>query len=139
MTSDLPHTLLADLLRSLRGIAGVTDHPPLGEVADAVERTLRELAPDAPLRDTDAELLRTACALFRRASSELRARGKFESASAEVDRFARAVATSNAQVPDRETPVIRVEELFYTDAGPHLVSRAARRRAAPRRGSARRW
>jgi HPt (histidine-containing phosphotransfer) domain-containing protein len=30
-------------LRSLRGIAGVADHPPLGEVADAVERTLREL------------------------------------------------------------------------------------------------
>ena len=112
-------------LRSLRGIAGVADHPPLGEVADAVERTLRELAPDASLRDTDAELLRAACALFRRASSELRARGKFESSAAEVDRFARAVATSNAQVPERETPVVRVEELFYTDAGPHLVSRGS--------------
>jgi len=110
-------------LRSLRGIAGVADHPPIGEVADAVERTLRELAPDAPLRDTDAELLRAACALFRRASSELRARGKFESTSAEVDRFARAVATSSAQVPERETPVVRIEELFYTDAGPHLVTR----------------
>src|SRR5262245_50514853 len=40
-------------LRSLRGIAGVADHPPLGEVADAVERTLRELAPDASLQDTE--------------------------------------------------------------------------------------
>ncbi|HSA54901.1 MAG TPA: Hpt domain-containing protein, partial [Gemmatimonadaceae bacterium] len=28
-------------LRSLRGIAGIVDHPPLGEVADAVERALR--------------------------------------------------------------------------------------------------
>ena len=112
-------------LRSLRGIAGVADHPPLGEVADAVERTLRELAPDASLRESDAELLRAACALFRRASSELRARGKFDSTAAEVDRFARAVATSNAQVPERETPVVRIEELFYTDAGPHLVSRGS--------------
>jgi hypothetical protein len=63
--------------------------------------------------------------LFRRASSELRARGRFESGAPEVDRFARAVAAAGAQVPEREVPVIRVEELFYTDAGPHIVSRGS--------------
>ena len=118
------HTIIKDVvnrLRSLRGIAGVADHPPLGEVADAVERTLRELTPDAMLRDADTELLRAAAALFRRASSELRARGRFESNSAEVDRFARAAASMNATEADREAPVVRVEDLFYTDAGPHIV------------------
>lgn len=120
-------------LRSLRGIAGVADHPPLGEVADAVERTLRELAPDAVLRDTDVELLRAACAVFRRASSELRARGRFEAASPEVDRFARAVAAAGA-TPSVEAPVVRIEELFFTDAGPHIVRRGS---APPRSAEAR--
>ena len=117
-------------LRSLRGIAGVADHPPLGEVADAVERTLRELAPDAVLREVDAELLRAAIAVFRRASSELRARGRFESASPEVDRFARAAAAA-APTPAAEAPVIRIEELFFTDSGPHIV----RRGSAPARSA----
>lgn len=118
-------------LRSLRGIAGVADHPPLGEVADAVERTLRELAPDAMLRDADTELLSTATAVFRRASSELRARGRFESSSEEVERFARAAAAAGAAPVEHEASVVRIEELFYTDAGPHLV----RRGAAPSRSA----
>lgn len=112
-------------LRSLRGIAGVADHPPLGEVADAVERTLRELAPDAMLREADTELLTAATAVFRRASSELRARGRFESTSPEVERFARAVAAVGPAPVGPEAPVVRIEELFYTDAGPHLVRRGA--------------
>jgi len=126
LTSDV-----VNRLRSLRGIAGVADHPPLGEVADAVERTLRELAPDAMLRDADVELLRAAAAVFRRASSELRARGRFESTAAEVDRFARAAAAAGPAPVGRETPVVRIEELFYTDEGPHFV----RRGTAPSRSA----
>ena len=61
-------TDVVNRVRSLRGIAGVSDHPPLGEVADAVEHTLRELAPDTVLRETDTEVLRAAVDLFRRAA-----------------------------------------------------------------------
>lgn len=121
-------------LRSLRGIAGVSDHPPLGEVADAVERTLRELAPDATPDEADVELLRSAAAVFRRASSELRARGRFESSAAEVDRFARAASAAVSTIESREGPVLRIEELFYTDEGPHLVRRGP---APPRSAEAR--
>jgi hypothetical protein len=119
------HGLVNDVvnrLRSLRGIAGVADHPPLGEAADAVDRTLRELAPDSVLRDTDTELLRAAAALFRRASSELRNRARFDSTAPEVDRFARAAAAVSAPALS-DAPVVRIEELFFTDAGPHLVRR----------------
>ena len=110
-------------LRSLRGIAGVSDHPPLGEVSDAVERTLREIAPDALLRESDLELLDAAAAVFRRASSELRTRGRFESSAPEVDRFARAAAALGPAPVPAESPIVRIEELFFTDAGPHLVRR----------------
>lgn len=110
-------------LKSLRGIAGVADHPPLGEVADAVERALRELAPDALLSEADTELLTAAAGVFRRASSELRARGQFERTTGEVDRFARAAAASASPASLSEAPIVRIEELFFTDAGPHLVQR----------------
>ena len=119
------HRLVNDVvnrLRSLRGIAGVADHPPLGEAADTIERTLRELAPDSVLRDTDTELLRAAAALFRRASSDLRVRGRFDASAPEVDRFARAAAALAAP-PMGDAPIVRIEELFFTDAGPHLVRR----------------
>lgn len=109
-------------LRSLRGIAGVADHPPLGDVADAVERTLRELAPDAVLRDSDVGVFRAAIAVFRRASSELRVRGRFEASAPEVDTFARAAAALSAPTVG-EGHVVRIEELFFTDAGPHIVRR----------------
>src|SRR5687768_276529 len=135
------HGLVNDVvnrLRSLRGIAGVADYPPLGEAADAVERTLRELAPDSVLRDTDTELLRAAAALFRRASSELRNRGRFDATAPEVDRFARAAAAVSAPAMS-DAPVVRIEELFFTDAGPHLVGVARRRCAAPKPGSGKRW
>lgn len=111
-------------LRSLRGITGVSDYPPLGDVADAVERVLRELAPDAILADADLEVFAAAAAVFRRASSELRARGRFEPGTPEVDRFARAAAVAAPQ-PSGDAPVVRIEELFYTDAGPHLLQRGA--------------
>ncbi len=128
LANPVARSLIDDVvnrLRSLRGIAGVADYPPLGEVTDAVERTLRELAPDAALRDSDTELLTAAAAVFRRASSELRARGRFESAAADVDRFARAAASSSPPPIPREAPVVRIEELFYTDEGPHLIQRGA--------------
>jgi chemotaxis protein histidine kinase CheA len=114
---------IVNRLRSLRGIAGVADHPPLGEVADAIERTLRELPPDAVLREADTALLNAAASVFRFASSELRARGRFETTAPEVDRFARAAANTSPAPAARETPVVRVEELFYTDEGPHLIRR----------------
>jgi len=111
-------------VRSLRGIAGVADHPPLGDVADAVDRALRELAPDALLADNDAELFRAAAAVLRRASADLRARGRINLASGEIARFARATAAP-AETTPAVASVVRIDELFYTDAGPHLVERGA--------------
>lgn len=109
-------------LRSLRGIAGIADHPPLNDVADAVERTLRELAPDAIPSEADFELLVAAAGVFRRASSELRSRGRFERDCAEVERFGRAAAARPAIAGP--VHVVQVDELFYSDAGPHVVRRA---------------
>jgi hypothetical protein len=111
-------------LRSLRGIAGVADHPPLGDIADAVEQALRLLPPDALLSDRDTELLNAAAALFRRASSDLRGRGRFDRSTPEVERFARAESAGAPAWREAE-PIVHIEDLFFADAGPHVVQRGS--------------
>ncbi|HEX6317124.1 MAG TPA: Hpt domain-containing protein [Gemmatimonadaceae bacterium] len=122
---------LVNRLRGLRGIAGVADHPPLGEVTDAIERVLRELAPDAMASDAEVTMLRAAAAVLRKASTDLRTRGRFESGASEIDAFARAAAALAPSPVGGEGPIVRIEDLFYTDAGPHIV----RRGPAPRRSA----
>lgn len=111
--------------RTLRGIAGIADFAPLADVADAIDKTARGLMPDAPLSDGDAELFRSAAVVLRTASDRLRSGGVPHEVD-EVARFARAVTARDARTsaPEPER-VMRIEELFYGDAGPHVVQRAA--------------
>jgi chemotaxis protein histidine kinase CheA len=122
---------LVNRLRGLRGIAGLADHPPLGEVTDAVERVLRELAPDAMTSDAEVNMLRAAAGVLRKASTDLRTRGRIESGATEIDAFAKAAAALAPSSVAAEGPIVRIEDLFYTDAGPHIV----RRGPAPRQSA----
>ena len=109
--------------RTLRGIAGITDYPPIADVADAVERTARRLMPDAPLSSEEREVFQAASAVFARAADQLRAAGRFEPPVEESDRFARALSALEAPSAPAP-PVVRIEQLFYADEGPHVVQRA---------------
>lgn len=109
--------------RTLRGVAGVANYPPLADVADAVERVGRRLMPDAPLSTEEIEVFSAAAALFRQATDHLRSTGHHEVPQAEVERFARALAALDAPRPSTP-PVVRIEQLFHPDAGPHVVERA---------------
>ena len=129
------HRVLAEVLSRVRimlGIAGLQEYPPLGEVCDAVERTARGTMPDAPLSDSETELFSAAAALLRRASDELRTRIAPDRDSPEVRRFAAAmtVVEPRGESPER---VVHIEELFYRDAGPHLVTRSATPAVTPER------
>jgi HPt (histidine-containing phosphotransfer) domain-containing protein len=117
-------------VRSLRGIAGVADHAPLGDVADSVETGLRSLSPDAPLTETEGELFRAAAALLRRASADLRARGRINLASGEIARFARASAAPDTRL-ESGPQVVPIDQLFYSDTGPHVVERGGASAPAP--------
>ncbi|MCC6929263.1 MAG: Hpt domain-containing protein [Gemmatimonadaceae bacterium] len=112
--------------RTMRGIAGIADFPPLADVADAIDRTARALMPDAPLADAEAELFRAAADVLRQTSSRLRDGASVDPGAPEVARFAHAVTRLDAP---RETPsperVIAIDELFYGDSGPHIVQRSA--------------
>jgi hypothetical protein len=82
--------------RTMRGIAGIGDFPPLADVADAVDRTARALMPDAPLADREIELFRAAADVLRQTSARLREGETPSAESPEVARFARAMSALDA-------------------------------------------
>jgi chemotaxis protein histidine kinase CheA len=112
--------------RTLRGVAGIGDYPPLADVADAIDRTARTLMPDAPLAPADVELFRSAADVLRQTSSRLREGRPADPRAPEVARFAHAVsalADASASAFERP-PIVRIDELFYADPGPHILQRA---------------
>lgn len=129
--------------RTMRGIAGIADFPPLADVADAVDRTARALMPDAPLAEHDVELFRAASAVLRQTSARLREGEPLAGESPEIARFARAVraleAASGAPAsaapagpqaggpaaPVGDGQVVPIDTLYFSDTGPHILQRAA--------------
>ncbi|MFL5575037.1 MAG: Hpt domain-containing protein [Gemmatimonadaceae bacterium] len=111
-------------VRALRGVAAVKDLPPLGEVVDAVERAAKpaELGGGAP-GPAHLALLAAAASVLRRVSAELLAGRRPEAAAPDVERLAAAAAALEAQAPDAER-IVPIAELFFADAGPHVVVRA---------------
>ena len=111
--------------RTMRGIAGIGDFPPLADVADAVDRTARALMPDAPLADREVELFRSAADVLRRMSARLRDDLPQPPDAPEVARFAAAAQALADERPTAESvPIVPIDRLFYNDGGPHVVQRA---------------
>lgn len=113
--------LLEDARRrtgALRGVAAVTDHPPLTELLDALDAGLR--AAQVPLARGGQTTLHNASRLLRRASEDLRAGRRLTSDTewrATTDAAASLAATT-------EESVVPISQLFHDDAGPHVVEAA---------------
>jgi chemotaxis protein histidine kinase CheA len=118
-------------VRTLRGIAAVNELPPLGDVADILERSIVALPPAARHADPQRELLAAAVAVLTRASEELRSSGKPTISTPELARFA-AAATSVAQPPmAAEDDIVPVQQLYFSDAGPHVIHKGSAPDASP--------
>jgi len=116
-------------LRALRGIAAIRDVPPLPDVLEAADEAIRPLeVQQGELTPAHRELLEGAATMLRDAARALRgtgaaggplgplalspdASGRFEAA---LSRFVDADA--------ERTRIVPVSELFFDDAGPHVVS-----------------
>jgi hypothetical protein len=117
-------------VRALRGIAALKDLPPLSDVADALETAAKTTMVDGrALSQQHAELYDASAHALRRAARELRTTGRPDATAPEVQRFAAAALALQQQSRDEEQ-VVPVASLFFSDAGPHIVSRADRSPAA---------
>jgi chemotaxis protein histidine kinase CheA len=109
-------------VRTLRGIAAVSELPPLGDVADLVERAIVALPAGAKPNAQQKELLFSAAAVLTRAADELRSLGKPALSTPELARFA-AAAALNAGAESAADAIVPIEDLYFSDNGPHIVQR----------------
>ena len=108
-------------VRALRGVAGMRDVPALAEVSEAAEAAVRPLELGEPkLGSTRVNLLRVAADLLRAVSSGIVTGQAVTTSTPQYTSFLSALDAmlSDAAGSDRVTPIA---DLFYQDAGPHLV------------------
>jgi HPt (histidine-containing phosphotransfer) domain-containing protein len=122
-TNPLAHDPLQHVLRTLqplRGLAAVNDLPPLPDLLEGIDRAIGELSrsglePPANL----GELLQAGAVAIARAAREVAEKGRPDPEGAQFRQFASLLVTFMESEPD----VVSIGSLYYSDSGPHIVSR----------------
>src|SRR5216117_2386747 len=114
----LQHVMRA--LQPLRGLAALTDLPPLPDLLEGLERAIGELSrsglePPASV----GELFQVAGSAIARAAREVAERGRPDPEGADFRQFAGLLVRFMESEPD----AVSIGSLYYSDSGPHIVSR----------------
>ncbi len=114
----LQHVMRA--LQPLRGLAALTDLPPLPDLLEGIERAIGELTrsglePPANVGD----LFQIAGSAIARAAREVAERGRPDPEGADFRQFAGVLVKFMESEPD----VVSIGSLYFSDSGPHIVSR----------------
>ena len=114
----LQHVMRA--LQPLRGLAALTDLPPLPDLLEGIERAIGELTrsglePPANVGD----LFQIAGSAIARAAREVAERGRPDPEGADFRQFAGVLVKFMESEPD----VVSIGSLYFNDSGPHIVSR----------------
>ena len=107
-------------LQPLRGLAAVNDLPPLPDLLEGIDRAIGDLAhsglePPANL----GELLQAGAVAIARAAREVAEKGRPDPEGAQFRQFAALLVGFLESEPD----VVSIGSLYYSDSGPHIVSR----------------
>ncbi|HYC52275.1 MAG TPA: Hpt domain-containing protein [Gemmatimonadaceae bacterium] len=112
-------------VRALRGVAGVQDIPALGEVSEAAEAALRPVEQgEQAIAPERVNLVRAAAGLLRSISQGIVGGTPVTVASPAYRAYLSALdgMLAHGGLADR---VIPIANLFYNDAGPHIISTAS--------------
>ena len=114
----LQHVMRA--LQPLRGLAALTDLPPLPDLLEGIERAIGELTrsglePPANVGD----LFQIAGSAIARAAREVAERGRPDPEGTDFRQFAGVLVKFMESEPD----VVSIGSLYFNDSGPHIVSR----------------
>src|SRR6266702_3285751 len=121
--NPLAHDQLQQVLRALqplRGLAAVNDLPPLPDLLEGIERAIGELSrsgiePPANV----ADLFQAAATAIARSARDVAERGRPDPDGVEFRKFADLIVKFMESEPD----VVSVGSLYYSDSGPHIVTR----------------
>src|SRR2546427_4676082 len=114
----LQHVMRA--LQPLRGLAALNDLPPLPDLLEGIDRAIGELSgsglePPANV----ADLFQVAGSAIARAAREVAERGPPDPEGADFRQVAGVLVTFMESEPD----AVSIGSLYYSDSGPHIVSR----------------
>src|SRR5216117_1266424 len=114
----LQHVMRA--LQPLRGLAALTDLPPLPDLLEGIERALGELSRSGLEPPTNlGELFQVAGSAIARAAREVAERGRPDPEGPDFRQFAGLLVKFMESEPD----AVSIGSLYYSDSGPHIVSR----------------
>ena len=114
----LPHVMRA--LQPLRGLAALTDLPPLPDLLEGIERAIGELSRSGLEPPTNlGELFHVAGSAIARAAREVAERGRPDPEGPDFRQFAGLLVKLMESEPD----AVSIGSLYYSDSGPHIVSR----------------
>ena len=118
-------------VRALRGVAGIREVPELAEITEAAEQAAKPLElGEGPLNADGIALLRAAAALLRRITTHLREGTRADANSPERQAFDHALDAVQETARARER-IVPIQELFYGDGGPSVVTAAANPPTSP--------
>src|SRR5205814_784663 len=104
----------------LRGLAALTDLPPLPDLLEGIERAIGELSRSGLEPPTNlGELFQVAGSAIARAAREVAERGRPDPEGPDFRQFAGLLV----KVMESEPDAVSIGSLYYSDSGPHIVSR----------------
>src|SRR2546427_177670 len=114
----LPHVMRAP--QPPRGLAALTDLPPLPDLLEGIERAIGELSRSGLEPPTNlGELFHVAGSAIARAAREVAERGRPDPEGPDFRQFAGLLVKLMESEPD----AVSIGSLYYSDSGPHIVSR----------------
>jgi hypothetical protein len=112
-----PLQFVLKTMQPLRGIAGLTDHPPLPDLLEGIDRAVAELVARKEAAPAAPELFRAAARAVSRTAQEISAKGQANPDAPEAQDFARRLGS----LLDLASEVVPIEALYFEDGGPHIV------------------
>src|SRR5437867_663915 len=104
----------------LRGLAALADLPPLPDLLEGIERAIAELSRSGLQPPANVgELFQIAGGAIARAAREVAERGRPDPEGADFRQFAGLLVKFMESEPD----AVSIGSLYYSDSGPHIVSR----------------
>ncbi len=105
----------------LRGIASLSDLPPLPDLLDGIERAVQEMMRRTEPMPNPGDVFDAAAKAICRVSREIATAGHADPDAPEAGEFARLLGALLEMGPD----IIPIETLYHADGGPHVLSEGA--------------
>lgn len=105
----------------LRGIACLSDLPPLPDLLDGIERAVQEMTRRTEPMPNPGDVFDAAAKAISRVSREIATAGHADPDAPEAGEFARLLGGLLEMGPD----IIPIEALYHADGGPHVLSEGA--------------